>query len=256
MADPALNDRRTRLEQVPIAAVHADDRRFQYRQREDVGDLVRSIRAEGQQEPIAVCGRPPYLVMDGFRRVEALRRLGHTTVQALIHPDLAEEEAHTYAFVRNVVRRNLSPLETAHAIQLAKKRGKSRQAIAACLGLSEKQVTRYEALLEFSPTIQELLDEGTISMAHASVLARADVSNPEAWAKRVENEGWSVSRLRNELRVASGKAQPGRRRTYLRKDGNTLRIYDFTVSRTAPRAQRQRVVGLLREAIAFLEGRD
>ena len=242
------------LREVPIEDLNLTDDTFQYRLNSRPGRLLRSLASEGQKEPIDVCGTKPHRIVDGFRRVQAIRALGWLRVKALVHPDLSEDDAHAIAFIKNVVRKNLSPLERAEAIRQARRRGKSPSKIAEYLGVSEKQLSRYEALLDFPRGIRELLDRGEISMAHATVLADYGVEDPGEWAARIASERLSARRLRFELRKARGRLAPGRKRVYLRREKDRLRVYAFSMGRDAPPAERQKVVRLMKEAIAFLEG--
>ena len=100
------------------------------------------------------------------------------------------------AFTKNVVRRNLSALEKASAIRHARQHGLTRGQIAALFGLSERQVNRYQELLSLPDHIQNICDDGTVSMAHAKALADFQVTNPEEWRKRIQEEKLEAKSLR------------------------------------------------------------
>jgi ParB family chromosome partitioning protein len=242
-----------RIEIVPLAEVDSSDQTFQYRFDARFEDLKRSLASEGQREPVDLLEARPYRIIDGFRRVAALRSLGSPTVSALVHSGMCEKDAHALAFVKNVVRRNLTPIERAHAIAKARKEGVTLEELATRLHLSSKQAARYEALVSFPPGVQDLLERGTISMAHAKVLADVAPEDPHAWAARARQGSWSATDLKRELRRALGGKPPGRKPSYVRREGNVLRVYPFRVSRDAPREQREHIVALLRQAIAFLD---
>lgn len=56
--------------------------------REIIDEMVRSIRAEGQREPIRIwfTGRC-FRILDGEKRWRAIRRIGLTTITAVIEED-------------------------------------------------------------------------------------------------------------------------------------------------------------------------
>ena len=65
--------------------------------REIIDDMVRSIRAEGQREPIRIwfTGRC-FRILDGEKRWRAIRKIGLTTITAVIEetePLAGEDEA-------------------------------------------------------------------------------------------------------------------------------------------------------------------
>lgn len=175
-------------------------------------------------------------------------------ILAFVHRGISEEEAFRLAFTKNVVRRNLLPLEKAHAIHLARERGVKRAELAALFGLSEKQLGRYLDLLDFPKAFQKVLDEGLVSMAHARVLAGYGVGEPEPWVKRIQEEHLDTRALRRLLKNAGAGRGPGRPRAYLQVQKDRIRGYSFTIRRAAPKAEREKLMRVLQEAIQFLGG--
>src|SRR3972149_4719217 len=113
----------TQVQDIPLDDIKADESGFQYRLSANLGDLKHSLAQEGQKEPIDLTGSKPYRIIDGFRRVAAVQALGWPTVKGLVHKGISDEEAHKLAFIKNVVRKNLSPMDKANAIYQAKQRG-------------------------------------------------------------------------------------------------------------------------------------
>lgn len=244
------------VEEVLLAEINHADRTFQYRLRFSAEDLERSLAMDGQQEPIDLIGPKPYRIVDGFRRLEAARSLGWPSIQAIIHPTLSEDEAHTIAFVKNVVRRNLSPIDQAHAIYKARRRGKTVEAIAKELGRSEKQVHRYEEMPRFPPEVQRLLEDQMVSMGHAKVLADFSPSNAEQWADRCRLEAWTVPQLRAALRKAIGKKPGGKEPVYVRIEKDGVRLYAHRISKQAPKAEREAAIAQMMLGAEFLSEGD
>src|SRR2546427_12092480 len=78
---------------------HQRSRRYEHlrvRRSDEQRRLMASLAASGQQTPIVVVtvsGTPDsYLVIDGYKRIAALERLGQDTVEAVIWP-MSESEA-------------------------------------------------------------------------------------------------------------------------------------------------------------------
>jgi ParB family chromosome partitioning protein len=248
------------MQEIALEEINTTDTTFQYRLSSTVADLTVSLRREGQKEPVDLLvskangGPRPYRVVDGFRRLAALRNLGWKTVRAWVHQGMSEEEAHKLAFIKNVVRKNLRPMDKANAIHLAKQRGRTLPDLAREFGLSEKQLKRYEALLTVPPEIQRLVDKGIVSMAHAKVLSEFRVNDLGRWIQRIGDDGVSVKQLRRDLGRAVGVRPVGRQKLYMKKEKNGIRMYPFTISRNASREERRKVVGLLQDAIEVLKG--
>jgi ParB/RepB/Spo0J family partition protein len=231
-----------------------EDRTFQYRLSANIGDLKSSLQQEGQREPIDLTGSKPYRIIDGFRRVEASRALGWTVIKALVHKGITDEEAHKVAFIKNVVRKNLSPMDKANAIFQAKQRGMKSGELEEYFGLSEKQLKRYEALLDFPGEIQKLLEKETIPMGHAKVLADFKVKDLPSWLKMITEDGLTAKQLKRELKKNSGAKAGGKTKLYMKKDKGGFRMYPFSVSKDASQAEKDKVMKVLQEAMEMLKG--
>jgi len=242
-------------EDVSLADIDTGDLAFQYRFPSEVASIRQSLQAEGQREPIDLVGKRPFQVVDGFRRIMAASELGWTKVKAFLHGELPADEAYRIAFTKNVVRRNLRPLERAQAMIVAlKKRGLTEAQLRTAFGISEKQVKRYLALLEFPAPIQQILDGEVVTMAHAKALADFGVSDDaQQWKQRIQAERLTARALVRILARANGRKPAGRPKLYMRRNGSRIRMYAFTIGKDAPRDERERIVRLLQEAIDLLK---
>lgn len=245
--------RATEVVEVPLEDVSRDDA-YQYRLAATTGDLEASLRNEGQREPVDLAGSKPYTIVDGFRRVEAIRRLGWKTVKAFVHLRMTAAEAQRLAFLKNVVRKNLSPLDKANAIRQAKKRGRKLDELAADFGISVKQVRRYEGLLDLPAELQKLVDRGKLPMSHAVLLHDHGVRAFDKWVERIAEKKLTRQQLKRELRAESGAKPPGRRKQYVKLDRSSVRLYPFALSKESPREEREKVAKLLEEAAETLRG--
>ena len=241
---------------IPLEDIDDDVKTFQYRLSANVGDLKRSLSQEGQKEPIDLTGSKPYRIIDGFRRVGAIKALGWKTVKALVHKGIQDQEAHKLAFIKNVVRKNLSPMDKANAIFQAKQRKMKPDELTEYFGLSKKQLKRYEELLDFPSDVQKLLEKETIPMGHAKVLADFEVSGKELgdWIARIVEDGLTEKQVKRELKKSLGEIKGGKYRLYMKRENNGVRMYPFFIGKEDSKEERDRVIKLLQEAIEALKG--
>lgn len=138
--------------------------------------LIGSIAELGQQVPvIAIREHERLVLIDGYLRVEALKKLGHDTVTAILWP-ATEVEALLH-------RRHLSvsvpAIEDAWLLARLREHGLGLDALARRLCRSKSWVSRRLALIEvLPPAAQTLVRAGTMP-AHAAMkylvpLARAN----------------------------------------------------------------------------------
>ena len=153
--------------------------------------LMASLAGQGQHSPVLVvadCSR--YVLIDGYRRADALKRLGRDTIQALAVP-LSETEALLMKHSLENQRRR-SPLEEAWLLrELTESHRLSQEDLADRLGRSRSWVCRRLALVSVLPDrVQKKVRRGTISpqaaMKYLVPLARA---NPKACDRLVQNLG-------------------------------------------------------------------
>ena len=149
-----------------------------------IARFIADISVSGQRQPVLVARRDDRLVLiDGYCRVEALRRLGRDTVHALILP-LPEREALLFAYRSHVGRRR-SALEDGWLMrELIEQFGLKQSELAEALGRSESYTSRRLALVRQLPeSIQDAVRKGRIG-AHAAQrslvpLARANLGHAE-----------------------------------------------------------------------------
>jgi ParB family chromosome partitioning protein len=245
--------RATPIQDVPLSEIQQADLTFQYRLEPGHQDLIPSLRIHGQREPVDLKGGPaPYRIIDGFRRIGALRELGQLTIKAIVH-EIDEERAHEVAFTKNVARRNLSPLEKAHAVVKALERGKNLDEIASDLNLSTKQVRRYADLGKLPQDISDAVAKSGVAMVHAFTLRDLRPSNPVEWAERCVRQEWSAKQLRREIRKAAGTRTVMRERKFIHEEKDCMRLYAARLSRKMPQEERKRAIEALKKAVQYLE---
>lgn len=173
-----------------LSNIDADDQMFHLRIFPESADIRKSIFLCGQQVPVVLWGKTrPYKIIDGFRRVWALKELHKPAVKAIIRDDLDEAGAFRLSYLENARRRNFSQLDRAHAIWIAvNKRGMTLQSAAKELGMTERQARRYLSLLSIPSKLQKAVSEGAISIGHAIVLASAHGIDTDTWIERIRIE--------------------------------------------------------------------
>lgn len=144
---------------------------------EDAGiiELAESIREVGLLQPIGVVP-----VGDRFRRVFGKRRLlacrwlGRTLVEVVV---LSVTEALEYeaATAENVARRDMTPVEEAHAVRhMMERRGKSVREVAAALGKSESWVRQRVEVLLWPAEVVACLGRGELTVSVARELVQVE----------------------------------------------------------------------------------
>jgi ParB/RepB/Spo0J family partition protein len=149
-----------------------------------VEKLQGAIAARGKvTEPIKVIPADPkvhgsgydYVLVAGFHRVEAARRLGHETIPGVLGDP---EYEHTDRASENVVKRSLNPYQEAVAVKRALAEGDSEGQAAAALTMSKSLVTRRVKLLELPDAAQRLVGDGRLTLATVDPMRMLVQANP------------------------------------------------------------------------------
>ena len=156
--------------------------------------LAQSIREKGILQPLLV--RPltgeeaEFELVAGERRWRAAQRLGLHEVPVIVRP-ISDSEALEIAFVENLQRENLSPLEEAEAYsRLMQEFGRSQASLAEAVGKSRSHVANTVRLLSLPAPVRRRVDEGELSAGHARALLAA--ADPVALADVVVRRGLNV----------------------------------------------------------------
>ena len=172
---------------------------------EYVERLADSIRQHGVLQPVVVrqVGERFELVV-GERRWRATQRAGLKTIPAVI-ADVDTQDRLELALVENVQRRDLNPIELAHAFLALSEGGTSQESIGKRVGLDRSSVANHLRLLELPAELQTDVESGALTLGHAKALLQT--SNPERrrhLRDRIVNDGLSV-RAAEELARPPGK---------------------------------------------------
>src|SRR6266568_5090786 len=183
----------------------------------ELGELAQSIREHGVLQPVLVSQQPDgsFQLITGERRWRAVQLAGLPTVPAMVK-EATPQASLEMALVENIQRRDLNPLEEAHAFrQLIEEHGLTQEQLAQRIGKSRVAVTNTLRLLHLPDAVRQTLADGAISEGHARAILMA---NGEAQrlrlVERVLAEHLSVrdtealAREMNASRVSTAEAAP------------------------------------------------
>ena len=175
---------------------------------EELRSLAESIRRHGVLQPVVVRrAGDRYELVVGERRWRASREAGLAEIPAVV-ADLEDRARLEVALVENVQRRDLNPIELAHAFRALGDAGATQEEIGVRVGLDRSTVANHLRLLELPGEIQADVEAGRISGGHAKALLQ--VTSPERrlhLRDRILAEGLSV-RIAEGLAQASGASRP------------------------------------------------
>lgn len=108
------------MQTVPLDSIQRQDKTYVITSGRGVGQLVESIRTIGMiNPPHLVVSKTPgsYQIVCGYRRIEAVARLGYPQVQASVfEPPPDERELLLFALQDNISHRDFNPIEQAEAV--------------------------------------------------------------------------------------------------------------------------------------------
>ena len=142
----------------------------------EIEELAKTIETVGMLAPIVVTPATDvpgkYRMVAGWRRLTAVKTLGHTTISARI-VDADSAKRLEMALIENLQKADMTPLDKAQGIaNLIKSTGLEQGEIADSLGVAPGFVSQYLALLSLPPSAIEALKDGSITFTHARELVR------------------------------------------------------------------------------------
>ncbi len=207
----------TGLLEVPIDAIEPNPHQPRRQIDEaELEELAQSIREHGLLQPLIVTQTqlepPRYTLIAGERRWRAAQRAGLTTVPVVVR-EVAPQQMLELALVENLQRRDLNPIEEAHAYRyLIENFGLTHEEVARRVGRSRAAITNALRLLQLPPSIQACLMEGRITEGHARALLRLHhPAQQELVLRRILEEGLSVRATEELTSRLQGQRAPGRR---------------------------------------------
>ena len=137
----------------------------------ELDELSDSIRQHGVMQPIVVRRTARgFELIAGERRWRASQRAGLGDIPAIIR-DLNDRQVAALALIENIQREQLTAIEQARA--LARMRdvfSMDQTALAAMISSSRSNVANLLRLLNLAPSVQSMLEAGSLEMGHARAL--------------------------------------------------------------------------------------
>ena len=173
-------ERSLEIKEIPLSAIRVsklNTRKDLDAGSEDVGidNLADSIRKNDLINPVTVMRGDDgkFELIAGQRRFLAFRRLGRSTIPAMVRGDLREADVTVLSLIENVQRADMHPMDKARAYQAIHDEYGSIQKVAQETGVSSPTVHRYLKLLKLAPSLQENITtfDGAAGVGTLSMLA-------------------------------------------------------------------------------------
>ena len=167
-------------------------------------DLAQSILAQGLIEPLVVreMTHQRYEIIAGERRWRAAMIAGLAEVPCLIG-NYTDQQAAAVTLIENIQRQDLNLLEEAGGYhRLYTEFHFNQDEIASLVGKSRSHIANLLRLLTLCESVQDRLRARQLSLGHARVLVGLTIQHQESLAQQVVEQGWSVRRLEEEVRLS------------------------------------------------------
>lgn len=171
------------IQYLPLDQIVAEKQVRETFDEESLHGLLLSLKEVGQLLPVRVRESDgKFIMIDGERRLRSLRKLGASTIAAIVEArELDAAQIVQQQLIANVQRDDLLPLEKANAIRrLMDEAQWNASKTAARLGMSVGSVSKLLTLLTLSPEIQTQIANGSIAMSTAYELAKIDDAGQQA----------------------------------------------------------------------------
>lgn len=194
------------FEIVGLDRIDLSDDTFRITTESDPADLIRSIESVGiLNPPVVMPTRKKAVVVSGFRRLEACRRMGLCSVVCrVLAEDAAMRTCAMIAVADNSFCRRLNPVELSRAYRLLGEAGTPAAEIsdiAGRIGLPQgpELIERLRALAGASDAVQKGVVSERIALPVALTLLRMPESTSEAFAALLASVPLSLNRQREAL---------------------------------------------------------
>ncbi|MGW1513834.1 ParB/RepB/Spo0J family partition protein [Streptomyces sp. NPDC002394] len=149
-----------------------------------------------------------YIVVDGHRRLEAARIAGASTIRVSVNNKLVatDEALLEAAFVANIQRDDMNPIEQAHALKSLVQFYGSQNKAAKRLGIGQSTISSKLSILDLAPALQADLVEGRRTIEHVRNLSKL---SPEEQRAKADARAEAASRKGTATRDLSRRDNPG-----------------------------------------------
>jgi len=190
------------LQSLPTIALQPG--KYQPRTRMDPGsleELAASIKAQGVMQPHMVrpVAEDAYEIIAGERRWRAAQLAGMSIIPAVIR-QLDDQRITVYSLAENVARSDLNPIELAKGYhRVVEESGFTQTELAEAIGQNIKTVNRILQLLRLPDSIQDFIEQGSLSAKHGELLLGAPKARQVELAQLAIQYQWSVRELERHI---------------------------------------------------------
>jgi ParB family chromosome partitioning protein len=165
------------LREVPVDAIRPNPwQPRSHLDEQELAELAQSIREHGVLQPVLVSQQADgtFQLITGERRWRAVRLAGFATVPAMVK-EATPRSSLELALVENIQRRDLNPLEEAHAFRaLMDEHGLTQEQLGQRIGKSRVSITNTLRLLHLPEPVREALANGSLTEGHARAILMAN----------------------------------------------------------------------------------
>jgi ParB family chromosome partitioning protein len=198
------------IQQVELDDIHTNDYFFRITTDKPIDDLIRSISDIGLiNPPVLIKHENAYIIVSGFRRIEAISIIGEKKVTAQV----AESQKHSLVCAKiaisdNSFQRPLNLIEQARAIQILSifhdsKNDLSSAAKALLLPENLSIIDKLKRISKFDTEIQEYILADSVSLSTALMLEKFKENNRILIARLLNNLKLSLNKQREMVTMLS-----------------------------------------------------
>ncbi len=195
---------------------------------QSLDELANSIKETGVLQPLVVVPEGNhYKIIVGERRWRAAQKIGLTNLPAIVR-HLSENEQIEASLVENLQRKDLNPIEIAHAYQkLIQELNYTQEQVADRVGKDRTSIANIVRLLKLPPEVQKMVADGKISMGHARALITLESPDQQVFLARLIIER-NLS-VRDVERMMAKKKHPAITKSKKEMDADLLALQDEMV---------------------------
>ena len=184
--------------------------------------LVASIKTHGVITPLIVTPKDDgkYMIIAGERRYRAANMAGLMSVPVCVR-EYTQIQIDELSLIENIQREDLNPMEVARAIRkLMDDYGYTQEQAAERIGKARPTVANLLRLMDLTPEVQKLVENGRLSAGHARCLVPvSDVELQIELAKKACDDKVSVRDFERMVKNAinpKSKSEPAKQSLELR----------------------------------------
>ena len=173
-----------------------------------LNELAHSIKQQGVLQPILVreIAENTYEIIAGERRFRAAQIAGLTEVPVICH-QVDDQVALAMALVENLQRDDLNVIEEARAlVRLLEEFKLTHQQVAELVGKSRSAVSNAVRLLQLTPEIHTMIEQGLLDMGHARCLLMLEAGQQLRVAELIKTKQLSVRETEKLVARVSGSS--------------------------------------------------